>query len=356
MQRPLGEIIDAYNPDTRLAQASTIPASWYVDPRVMELERRTVFASSWQVAGRADQVRDAGDYLSCELPGGEPVVVVRGADGLLRGFFNVCRHHAAAVVTEPQGSAQMLRCPYHGWTYALDGALKGTPDFAGVCDFDRAANGLVPIDVDVWEQWVFVRVNEAGSALAAFLGAGLTGRLQPLRLGDLHWMERRRSRLDCNWKVFVDNYLDGGYHVPHLHRALAADLEFGAYRTEVFDRVVVQSCGGRGERLEGAALYAWVHPNLMVNRYGPALDVNVVLPTGPESCEVVLDWYFAPDAEGAFVERAIAESEQVQREDVAISERVQAGLRSRAYDTGRYAPALEAGAHRFHRILAGELA
>ena len=201
MPRSLADIIDAYDPNAPLAQASTIPAPWYVDPRVMDLERRTVFASSWQLAGRVDLLRQAGDYISCELPGGEPVLVVRGTDGRLRGFFNVCRHHAAAVATEPEGSVQMLRCPYHGWTYSLDGALKGTPDFAGVCDFDRAANGLVPLDVEVWEQWVFVRVGESGSSLQEFLGAGLIGQVRQLRLDDLHWTERRRSVLDCNWKV-----------------------------------------------------------------------------------------------------------------------------------------------------------
>ena len=366
MQRPLGEIIDAYNPDTRLAQASTIPASWYVDPRVMELERRTVFASSWQVAGRADQVRHAGDYLSCELPGGEPVVVVRGADGLLRGFFNVCRHHAAAVVTEPQGSAQMLRCPYHGWTYALDGALKGTPDFAGVCDFDRAANGLVPIDVDVWEQWVFVRVNEAGSALAAFLGAGLTGRLQPLRLGDLHWMERRRSRLDCNWKVFVDNYLDGGYHVPHLHKGLDGVLDYSEYTIENGERFCLQSSpivaegaepGTAAVRTGDRARYYWVYPNFMINCYQGAMDTNLVVPCGVDRTEVIFDFYFSDVSEPARPHNraSIEISERIQEEDVSICSSVQRGLRSRAYTSGRLSVRRESGEHLFHRLLHADL-
>ena len=118
------ELIDRYAADAPLAEASTIPSAWYIDPRILDLERRTVFARSWQVAGRVDQVADPGRYLSCELPTGEPVVVVRGHDDVLRGFFNVCRHHAAAVVTEPEGSAASLRCPYHGWTYSLDGAAQ----------------------------------------------------------------------------------------------------------------------------------------------------------------------------------------------------------------------------------------
>src|SRR2546428_1258287 len=122
----------------------------------MELERRTVFARSWQPVGRVDQLSKPGQYVNAEIAG-EPIVVVRGNDNILRGFFNVCRHHAAAVMTEPEGSAHQLRCPYHGWTYSLEGELKGTPDFAGVCNFDRGANGLAPIEIAVWESWVFVK-------------------------------------------------------------------------------------------------------------------------------------------------------------------------------------------------------
>src|SRR5688572_11337900 len=146
--RTIRDIVRSYDPEASLERASTIPADWYVDPRIADLEHRTVFAGSWQVAARVDQLQREGDYVACELPGGEPVVVVRGVDGRLRAFFNVCRHHAAAVVTEPAGNARVLRCPYHGWTYGLDGALKGTPDFGGVCEFDRASHGLAALDVD----------------------------------------------------------------------------------------------------------------------------------------------------------------------------------------------------------------
>ncbi len=170
MPESLEQMIGRYQADAPLAQASTIPAAWYVDPRVFDLERRTVFRRAWQFAGRLDSLRAAGDYITCELPGGEPIVVVRGADHALRAFYNVCRHHAAAVVTDPQGSAQQFRCPYHGWTYALDGALKGTPDFAGVCDFDRSAHGLIPIDCDVVEQWAFVRPDRNDAPLERFPG------------------------------------------------------------------------------------------------------------------------------------------------------------------------------------------
>jgi len=226
----LREIIESYNPNAPLKQASTIPASWYTDQLLYQLEMRTVFARYWQLACRLDQLSKPGQYVTSEIAG-EPIVLVRGNDNLLRGFFNVCRHHAAAVMTEPEGTANQLRCPYHGWTYSLAGELKGTPDFAGVCDFDRSANSLVPVAVDVWEQWVFVRV-EGNDTLESFLGANLIGQMRPLKFASLQWLERRHYAFDCNWKVFVDNYLDGGYHVPHLHKGLDSVLDYSNYSIE----------------------------------------------------------------------------------------------------------------------------
>src|SRR5918999_6427825 len=182
----LKALVESYDADAPLAEAWTIPAPWYFDPRVYELERRTVFARTWQLAGRAEQVAAPGQYVTLEVAG-EPVVVVRGGDGVLRAFFNVCRHHAAAVMTEPEGQAAQLRCPYHGWTYSLEGELKGTPDFSGVCDFDRAHNGLAPVDLFEWENWVFVKLNHRPSS---FTG-DLVDQIRALQLSNLHWFERR---------------------------------------------------------------------------------------------------------------------------------------------------------------------
>src|SRR6266498_1554583 len=158
MASSLNDIIDSYDPKAPLAEASTTPASWYTDEHVFKLEQQTVFSHSWQLAARLDQLRGSGNYVTTEIAG-EPIVIVRGSDKELRGFFNVCRHHAAAVMTEPEGRANQMRCPYHGWTYSLEGDLKGTPDFADVCNFDRVDNGLVPVEIAVWENWVFIRLG-----------------------------------------------------------------------------------------------------------------------------------------------------------------------------------------------------
>jgi len=366
MAESLEQLIGRYRADAPLANASTIPADWYVDPRVLELEHRTVFRRAWQVAGRIDDVRAPGNYITCELPGGEPIVVVRGADQSLRAFYNVCRHHAAAVVTETHGSATQFRCPYHGWTYGLDGSLKGTPDFAEVCAFDRSANGLVPIECDVAEKWVFVRPERDPIGLPAFLGPALTTHLADRDLASLHWMERRHYTLDCNWKVFVDNYLDGGYHVPHVHRGLDSVLSSREYTIEIGDSFCLQwsplvSEGADARtgavRQGDRAFYYWIYPNLMINCYGRAMDTNLVIPRGVDKTEVIFDFYFTDVSESARAENqgSIDVSHEIQDEDVAICASVQRGLKSRAYDTGRLSVRREAGEHLFHRLLHSDL-
>ncbi|MGB6812990.1 MAG: Rieske (2Fe-2S) protein, partial [Candidatus Sulfotelmatobacter sp.] len=158
MQTSIEQILASYDEHAPLSQASTIPAAWYVDARIAELERLSVFSKTWQLVGRTEQVKTPGQFV-CTMVAGEPVVVVRGNDGALRAFYNVCRHHAAAVVTEPCGQASLLHCPYHGWNYGLDGSLKGMPEFEGVENFDRAQNGLVPIRVETWECFVFINLD-----------------------------------------------------------------------------------------------------------------------------------------------------------------------------------------------------
>jgi choline monooxygenase len=366
MPRTLSDLIDSYKRDAPIGHASTIPASWYTDARLLELERRTVFGRSWQLAGRAAQLQQTGQYVSCELAGGEPVVVVRGEAGEVRGFFNVCRHHAAAVVTEEEGAASVLRCPYHGWTYGLDGQLKGTPDFAGVCDFDRSAHGLVQIETTAWEQWMFVRLEHDGRPLERFPGADLSARVQRLGLGTLRWMERRHYTLDCNWKVFVDNYLDGGYHVPHLHKGLDSVLDYGAYTIENGERFCVQSSpivSDGAEARTGAvrtgdrAFYCWIYPNFMINCYGGTMDTNLVIPRAIDRTDVIFDFYFSDVSEQARARNraSIEVSEQIQEEDVAVCTSVQRGLRSRAYTAGRLSVRREAGEHLFHRLLYDDL-
>ena len=359
-------IVDEYDPNAPLALASTIPSSWYVDKTLFELELKTVFSNTWQLAGRLDQVTQPGQYVTTDIAG-EPVVVVRGSDGVLRAFFNVCRHHAAAVMTDPEGKAAQLRCPYHGWTYSLEGELKGTPDFSGVCDFDRARNGLLQLEVATWENWVFVRINCQNSSFNDFLTTDLLAQIKPLELNNLHWFERRHYHFDCNWKVFVDNYLDGGYHVPYLHKGLDSVLDYSNYMIENGARHCLQwsplvSEGAEAQtgavRQGQRALYYWIYPNFMINWYDGVMDTNLVVPRGVDQTEVIFDFYFPDVVSAEARERnaaSVAVGQRIQDEDVAICKSVQRGLNSRAYVAGRLSVRREAGEHLFHRLLHADL-
>lgn len=362
----LKALIESYDPDVLISEASTPPSSWYTDPRLFDLEQRTIFSRSWQMIGSAKQLVAPGQYITCDVAG-EPILVVRGNDRRLRGFYNVCRHHAAAVMTESQGRAEHLRCPYHGWTYNLQGALVVAPEFSGVCNFDKSANGLIPVETAIWHDWAFVKlVSNGPPPLEHLLGEQLMEQFHKLDIEQLSWLERRSYTVDCNWKVFIDNYLDGGYHVPHIHGGLNSVLDHAEYRVETGERFCVQSSPmvsgnaeaetavvRRGER----ALYLWIYPNFMINWYEGVMDTNLVVPRGIDRTEVIFDYYFA-DVSGKARDKnlaSIAVSERIQNEDVAICESVQRGLSSRSYSTGRLSVRREAGEHLFHKLLHADL-
>jgi choline monooxygenase len=364
MEKSLQQILAMYDDTASLADAFTTPAPWYVDARIAELENQTVFSKTWQMLGRIDQVEEPGQFVAGTLAG-EPIFAVRGNDDVLRAFFNVCRHHAAAVVTEACGKAQLLRCPYHGWNYGLDGSLKGIPEFDGVKNFDRQQHGLVPVKVETWEKFIFVNLDPHAAPLKDFLG-GLVKRVAPLGLAKRNYFQTRVYDIHCNWKVFVDNYLDGGYHVPHLHKGLNSVLDYKQYTIENEDRYCLQSSpvvrshedpDTSAVRQGDRAWYFWQYPNLMINCYEDYLDTNLVLPLDVDHCRVVFDFYFADvsDARREYNQQSVAIGARVQDEDLDICEAVQRGLKSRAYGAGRLSVRREAGEHLFHRLLAADL-
>ena len=352
--------MEHFDAEIPIEKATTPPSAWYTDRQVLDVERATVFRRSWQAVGRLESLARPGDYISGSLAG-EPYVALRGDDDRLHAFYNVCRHHATCVA-QGDGNTRELVCPYHGWTYGLDGRLLKAPRMAGVEDFQREENGLLALEIDTWGPWVFLR-QESGAEAINDLLRPLDGHL---RFDGLRFEKQVRYEIDCNWKVFVDNYLDGGYHVGHLHKNLASQLDLEGYRTEVTGKLSLQTCGAGStdpsaagadfpERLEGGAVYAFAYPNFMINRYGPMLDTNWVLPLGPRRTLTVFDYFFEPGCDADFIARSLVASDQVQREDIGICESVQRGLESSAFDVGRYAPRLELAAHHFHRMLAADL-
>lgn len=362
MNETLQQTVAAFDPAIPHNRAWTPPSRWYTDPMVYKLERSAVFGRSWQLAARTDQLVHPGDYVTTCVAG-EPWVVVRGGDGKLRAFANTCRHKATVVArgSGSLGASGELVCSYHGWTYGLDGRLKRAPQLGRIRDFERA--GLPELSVEAWGPFVFVNATSDAAPLAAGM-APLDAALARTGWSELRFRARKTWDIACNWKVFCDNYLDGGYHIAHRHPTLDAQLDLSSYRTRVFDTFSVQTsdAGGQdervafdpGQRIAGGAFYAFVYPNLMINRYGPAMDTNHVVPLGPDRCRVYFDFFFEAGADEDFIQMSMAQSDLTQQEDVEVSESVQIGLNAASYDRGRYAE-IEGAVHHFHTLLAGDL-
>jgi choline monooxygenase len=240
------------------------------------------------------------------------------------------------------------------------------PELGAVKDFDRDKFGLVPMHVTEWCGLVFISMARERRPLADDL-TELARRLNDMHVASLQFVARRKYTLECNWKVYVDNYLDGGYHVSYLHKGLAGQLDLDSYRTEIFERYSIQSGAGAGgasdasgadfsERIGDKVLYAWLYPNLMINRYGPMMDTNWVIPRSHDRVDVIFDYYFTPETarDTDFVEKSLAASDVVQQEDVDICESVQKGLGSSSYEAGRYSVKREHGEHHFHKLLAAD--
>ncbi len=338
--------------------SNTPPSSWCVDPNFLEADLN-ILKKHWQFVASTDQLETVGAYVTGDFCD-EPYFIIRTDEGTLKAFYNVCKHHAAQLLNG-EGCAKEIVCPYHAWTYDLDGALKKAPQIAGIKSFDRQSLSLQEIPLKIWNKFVLLNFSGSSAELDPQLEL-LNKMLKENGTDKLRFRERRVYEIKCNWKVYIDNYLDGGYHVGHLHKGLAGQLNMDNYTIKNFKTWTLQSCEGSltpqetdsldfKERIGKGALYAWMHPNFMINQYGDIMDTNWVVPVGHDKCLTIFDYYFREDADEAFASASINASEQVQFEDVAICESVQKGMKSRGYLSGRYAPTLETGEYLFHCLM-----
>jgi len=339
--------------DPRLAYASTIPSRYYIDPHVLGDENRNVFGKTWQLIGRADQVREPGQFFTANVAG-EPLLIVRGNDRELRALSNVCRHRAGPIA-KGEGKRPVLQCGYHGWTYTLEGKLHVTPEMDGIQCFERDDFTLPKFRVESWNELVFVNFDPAAPSLMEFLGE-LIADMPPHDYSGFRLAARKDWELDCNWKVYVDNYLEG-YHIPIVHPGLFREIDYPNYRTETKRNYSIQFAPTkRAERIRTApgddqVRYFWIYPNLMLNVYPDNFSTNLILPLGSGRTLTVFEWYFRdPDAVRAQIDETIAFSDEIQLEDIDICEAVQRGLRSSTYESGRYSPVRENGVHHFHGL------
>jgi choline monooxygenase len=351
-----------FRPTNALPKAETMPARWYLEPEIFALEQERIFGCCWQFFGPVTELRERGDYVTGEMAG-EPIVVVRGEDETLRAFSNVCRHRAGPV-SAGRGNRRSFQCGYHGWTYGLDGRLLRAPEMEGIENWEASRVCLPQYQAATWGPFVFATLDASPSPLEQTLG-DIQSRVQArhLTFDDVHLVERRVYDIRCNWKVYVDNFLEG-YHVPIVHPALFRELDYDRYRVETSRYYSSQDAPLRATdaekrdetRVYGARdhgpLYFWVFPNLMLNFYPGNLQVNLVIPVDHGNTRTVFEWYApAGRAVDEKLESSIELSEQIQREDMSICESVQRGLSSRAYDRGRFSVKRENGVHHFQLLV-----
>ena len=351
----LQSFLAEFDPAQEIEYSWTPPSSWYIERDFLKGEIEHLFNNHWLYLGAAGELQAPGDFVTYQVVN-QPVVVTRGQDDKIRAFYNVCRHHAACVASG-RGNAEVLTCPYHGWAYRMDGSLRKAPRLGKLENFNVKEFGLVEIPLEIWGGLMFCHFGTPSQSVTE-LYPGLEDFLDPTDLDSLKFTVRREYTLECNWKVFVDNYLDGGYHVEYLHPDLAAGLDLENYETLIKTNFSIQQCKSaeKDARLGKGAVYAYLYPNVMFNRYGDILDINLVLPQGPDRCLVIFDYFFAPECSEEFIEKSLKSSHQVQLEDVGICESVQRGLKSRGYDKGRYAPRIELGELHFAKMLYSTLA
>jgi choline monooxygenase len=352
--------------DSDIARAWTLPSYLYTDSDTFAAEKERIFARTWQVVGHRDQAANPGDYFTTELVG-EPLLIVRDGGGKLRGFYNVCRHRAGPPA-EGCGSRKVFRCGYHGWTYGLDGSLLSATEIEGVEGFRPEEFALAPVQVEEWFSFIFVNLNKDSRPLRESLGE-LPKQAEKFHFAGMKLFERRTYDMKCNWKTYVDNYLEG-YHLPNVHPGLNRELDYNAYVVEPHaeppSQYVRQFSPIRGAqpgdttprryREAGADLttdYFWIFPNWMLNCYPDNVSLNIVLPLEPERSLAIFEWYLPEEEHSRPAAKASVEfSDQIQIEDVRICERVQKNLRSRSYSRGRFSVKQEKGVHAFHRMYA----
>jgi choline monooxygenase len=326
---------------------TTAPVELYRDPQVYEREREVIFAKTWQFFGlEADLVR-AGDYLADSLAG-YPVMVVRDEQGGLRGFHNVCRHRAGPLVGEAKGRCDReFVCRFHEWRYGFDGRLREPTGFGPAERFDPADYSLFAIRVETWRGFIFVNLDTGARPLIDLLRP-LEERLgrqprRPARLRDSH-------PVASNWKVFVENYLDG-YHQEGVHPALAAEAGVQHHDVHMEGEVALYEASNQGGAAE--SLWAWVWPNLGVSVYRGVLMLEHMRPEGPDRARI--DHVFLHEPEDPGVDAAIVNAERITEEETWISERVQQNLDAGVFRQGVLSPSHEGAVAWFQERVARAL-
>ncbi len=351
--------------------ASGLPGRYYTEAAAFEEERRRLFAQGWFCIAFAGDIAGPGDLLPVEAMG-TPLLLVRTAGGGIRCFHNICRHRGVRLLEEPAQGMAFLRCPYHSWTYDLEGRLRATPHIGGVDrhrapGFCKSGRGLIPVRCSVWLDMVFVDLSGAAPALEDWL-APLLRRWRGFPLARYRPAETEpiRFRLDANWKLAVENYCEA-YHLPWVHPGLnrispladhypVVEAAFSGQGSHRYTARGELPCADDGTLAEYVALY----PNVLLGAHTDHFFAMRIDPVAPgRTVEDARLWCLEEAAAGpAYADarrRLRTRWEEVFEEDVGVVERMQQGRRSPAFDGGCFSPVMDTPSHAFHQWVARRL-
>jgi choline monooxygenase len=356
MSTPFG-VSDADRLREALDRGETLPADWYSDPALLRVEQERIFSRFWQYAGRAELVAEPGSYLT-SFAGHIPIVVVRDRAETLRAFVNVCRHRGH-VVADGAGRRNALQCPYHAWTYALDGTLRAAPRSEREPGFDPSGYSLLPVAVETWGPLVFVNPAPGAGPLAEALGP-LPGFVAEsgLELDRLRFRRRAEWEVASNWKIVMENYLEC-YHCPVAHPGFSKviDVDPDAYQLRSEGLVSSQfgpvrsPAAGNGDGQMAQYHLLWPSSTLNIDPGPGNLSVDVTHPAGPERSAGFTDYYFYEEVPDETAAQMIEFATQVGREDAALVESVHRGLASGMVPHGRLLTNSEHLIQHFQRLV-----
>lgn len=330
-------------------QQSMLPASAYTDPAMLERERRSIFAREWHFVAPASVLAEHGQYVAGDIAGMPYVVVNDG--GALRGHVNVCKHRGGPLVDDAAGDCKGFVCRYHGWSYALDGALQHARDFGA--DVPAGELALTPVRAEAWRGLVFVNFDEAAPPLLDWLGA-FANECAAFPMESFVAGLRSSHAIAANWKVYAENYQEG-YHIPLVHPGLNKQIDARRYEVEVREGYCVHRAPTRDGSVTAGA-WLWKFPALALNIYPEGMCVETYAPTGTGSVRVDYAFFFAPGTPEDEVQATIASSDAILGEDRAICEAVQRNMQSGIYTPGPLSPRHEGGVAEVQRRVLAAIA
>ena len=335
----------------------SLPASCYSDPDLFSREQSLIFAQHWSYVAPETELELPGDCLAAEIAA-RSIILVRGEDNQIRGFYNLCRHRASPLIRDEPVNVERIVCPYHSWCYDLTGNLIAAPGFKESDDFKLNKLGLISIRVECWNGMVFACLDTDAPSLIEWLGDVVDIAKDFAAVDDMDYESRLVNEGDVNWKCYSDNTAEG-YHLASVHPGLAASLvskqtSIRAYERGQFVGFDVTYKGKDGVP-ESSGFWVYKYPGLLLHFSMNSFNVERVIPLSPTRSRMERSFWFKPEISSIQRNATVASSNIVMDEDLEICLRVQKNLQSGVYETGFLSPEREPGTIFFQQLVADSL-